>query len=52
MHSKRPGVQWLSPDREGVPLVMSIKDALSLMIQFASLVVAIIVAVVTVTRKK
>ncbi|MED1203590.1 putative holin-like toxin [Heyndrickxia acidicola] len=32
--------------------MIPIKDALSLMIQFASLVVAMIVAIVTVTRKK
>ncbi|GAB6890321.1 hypothetical protein TGS27_1586 [Geobacillus stearothermophilus] len=42
MHSQMQGGQWPLPERKGVVLMMSIADALTLMIAFASLIVAVI----------
>ncbi|MGA4722172.1 putative holin-like toxin [Fictibacillus nanhaiensis] len=42
------GGQWQSPVRKGVSLMVTVSDALTLMISFATL----IVAVIAVTTKK
>ena len=39
---EQQGGQWPLPERKGVVLMMAIADALTLMIAFASLIVAVI----------